>query len=312
MITVLGGGTATLNLIRGLRTFLNDPELCVVANTSDALWVSQSSMLRDLDAAMYLFCGILNPALGHGIKGDTYATHKYFSKIGRVEPFQIGDKERAVMIARAEMLGSGIGLTEVTEALSSRLGVAARILPMTDDEVAAYVDTACGRLHVLEYHSLAEECGEVTATGLEFREQPMATAEVRSAIEQSDAVIIGPADPLTTITPILSCEGVSESLRETFVIALSPFTGGSAPGKAASALLGAQGIEATSKGVYGLYAGVFDLFVQDARDPCWVEDTLRLETSLRTRAGSESLAWDLMAMIRRRDGRKKNYKEKRD
>lgn len=311
MITILGGGTATLNLIRGLRTLLNDTELCVVANTSDALWISQSSMLRDLDAAMYLFCGILNPAFGFGIKGDTYSTHRYFSKIGRSEAFQIGDKERAVMLARAEMLGSGLRLTEVTESLCCRLGVAARILPMTDREVAAYVDTGCGRLHVLEYRERAEECGEVTGNGLEFRDPPVATAEVRSAIEQSDAVIIGPGDPLTTITPILSCEGLRESLRNTFVIALSPFTGGSPPGKEACALLNARGIEATSKGICGLYEGIIDLFVQDARDPCWVEDALRLDTSLRTRAGSESLAWDLMAIIRRRAGQK-NYAEKRD
>ena len=42
------------------------------------------------------------------------------------------------------------------------------------------------------------------------------------AINNSDAVIIGPSNPITSISPILSLDGVKEALENTHVIAVSP------------------------------------------------------------------------------------------
>ena len=44
-------------------------------------------------------------------------------------------------------------------------------------------------------------------------------------INNSDAVIIGPSNPITSISPILSLDGVKEALKNTHVIAVSPIIG---------------------------------------------------------------------------------------
>ena len=48
--------------------------------------------------------------------------------------------------------------------------------------------------------------------------------EVVDAIKNSDAVIIGPSNPITSILPILSLDGVRDALKDTYVIAVSPIT----------------------------------------------------------------------------------------
>ncbi len=60
----------------------------------------------------------------------------------------------------------------------------------------------------------------------------------------------------------------------------------------------AIGEKPTSPGVFRLYRDVVDVFVQDLHDPDEIPGALRLETRLLHRQQAESLAWDIMAVIR--------------
>ncbi len=130
-------------------------------------------------------------------------------------------------------------------------------------------------------------------------EEPAATPEVLAAMDESDAVIIGPDNPVRSILPILDCAGIREALQDRFVIAVSPFRGDVPPLPTEAALMRAAGEEPTSAGAWSLYRDVADVFVQDIRDPEVVEGSLRLETRVWRDRNAESLAWDLMAVIRR-------------
>lgn len=296
MITFLSGGTGTPALIRGVRQILYDSEIAVVANTAEDLWISGGHCAPDIDTAVFLFAGILDTGRWWGIKGDTYATHNYLPKVAGGEPFPVGDRARAVQIARAALLNEGLTLTEAVERQCRSLNIGATVLPMTDGDAALFVDTGTERIPLLEYRMAADP-------GTEVRElvrpvPPAVTDRVRAAIEVSDAVVIGPANPAANILPILDCAGMRDLLRDAFVVAVSPFRGGAAPDQKDAALMYAVGEPPTSPAVARLYGDIVDVFVQDIHDPDDVPGSLRLETRLLHERQAESLAWDIMAVIR--------------
>ena len=86
------------------------------------------------------------------------------------------------------------------------------------------------------------------------------------AIKNSDAVIIGPSNPITSILPILSLEGVKEALKETYVVAVSPIIGSGAVSGPASKFMDALDIEVSSVGVAKLYENFLDNIVIDDKD----------------------------------------------
>lgn len=296
MITFLSGGAGTPALVRGVRQILYDSEIAVVANTAEDLRVSGGHCAPDIDTAVFLFAGILDTNRWWGIKGDTYATHNYLPKVAGGEPFPVGDRARAVQIARAALLREGKTLTGAVERQCRSLNIGATVLPMTDGDAALFVDTGTERIPLLEYRMAADPGTEVRE--LVGPEPPAVTDDVRAAIEESDAVVIGPANPAASILPILDCAGMRDLLREKFVVAVSPFSGGVAPDPKDAALMYAVGEPPTSPAVSRLYGDIVDVFVQDIHDPDDVPGSLRLETRLMHERQAESLAWDIMAVIR--------------
>ncbi|HOI14066.1 MAG TPA: 2-phospho-L-lactate transferase CofD family protein [Methanoculleus sp.] len=296
MITFLSGGAGAPALIRGVRQILYDSEIAVVANTAEDLWISGGHCAPDIDTAVFLFAGILDTGRWWGIKGDTYATHNYLPKVAGGEPFPVGDRARAVQIARAALLDEGLTLTEAVRAQCRSLKIGATVLPMTDGDAALFVDTGTERIPLLTYRMTADPGTEVRE--LVGRKPPAVTDGVRAAIEESDAVVIGPANPAASILPILDCAGMRDLLRDAFVVAVSPFRAGVAPDQKDAALMYAVGEPPTAPAVSRLYGDIVDVFVQDIHDPDDVAGSLRLETSLLHERQAESLAWDIMAVIR--------------
>jgi LPPG:FO 2-phospho-L-lactate transferase len=298
MITFLSGGTGTPKLIRGARRHLPDTGISVVVNTAEDLWISGGHLSPDIDTLLYLFSGILNTGTWWGIQGDTFRTHDELLRLGIDEYIGIGDQDRAIQIARGDLLNSGHTLTGATRILSGRLGIAAQVLPMTDQQVATLIRTGGRVIHYQEYwvkHRGSipiEEVIRYAPTG------PQATTEVLSAIEASDMVIIGPSNPVTSILPILECEGIVPALMDAFVIAVSPFIGDAPVSGPAGALMRARGLSPDSRSCEILYHDLIDLFVQDIRDPVDVPGSLKLDTLMTGEEQSASLAKVLLASTR--------------
>ena len=85
-------------------------------------------------------------------------------------------------------------------------------------------------------------------------------------LKSSDAVIIGPSNPVTSISPILSLEGVREALKDTYVVAVSPIIGSDSVSGPASKFMKALGIDVSSVGVASLYEDFLDTMVIDNKD----------------------------------------------
>jgi len=296
-ITFLSGGTGTPKLIAGARRHLPDRDLAVVVNTAEDMWVSGGHLSPDIDTVMYLFAGLLNTDTWWGIRGDSFVTHEYLASLGEAEVIALGDRDRAVNLARAAMLRRGLSLTAATALLCERMGIEAAVLPMTDTEVTSCIDTAEGLLHFQEYWVGRRGEVEIRKVVRRFDEPPVATPEVIGAIEGCDAVVIGPSNPITSIGPILECEGIREQLREQFVVAVSPFIGDAPVSGPAAALMEACGHAPTSRGTLALYKDFVDLFVQDIRDTDRIEEAAALDTLMVDEEKSAALARALIDRI---------------
>ncbi|HJJ34616.1 MULTISPECIES: 2-phospho-L-lactate transferase [Methanocorpusculum] len=304
MITVFSGGTGTPKLIRGLRQILRDHEITVVVNTAEDIRMSGLYVSPDIDTVQYLFSGLLNTDSWWGIRGDSFETFHAMEKLGYTELLPLGDRDRATNIARAEFLRQGMSLTKATEKIAKGYGISAKILPMSDQEVTSYVVCEDGTLmHYQEYWVKLR--GNVEITGVVRKtadSEPLKTTpEVLAAIEASDGVIIGPSNPVTSIGPILECEGVREALQNTFTVAVSPFIGNRPVSGPAAALMKAWGYESTSYGTWQVYKDVVDLFIQDIKDSAIeVPGAHRLDTMMTNEKKAESLAWDLLSYFPRK------------
>jgi|SRR5665647_1078334 LPPG:FO 2-phospho-L-lactate transferase len=294
MITFLSGGTGTPKLLRGMQKVVDRHEISVIVNTAEDIWISGNHISPDLDTVMYLFAGILNTDTWWGIRNDSCITYDEIIRLGVDEFIKIGDKDRAVHIARGEMLRKGMRLTNITRILCDRFGVREMVLPMTDSEVTTQVKTELGLIHFQEYWVRAKGKIGIDNVVRSFREPPVATEEALAVIEASDTIVIGPSNPITSISPILECEGIKHALKDKLVIAISPFIGNAPVSGPAGALMQAAGFEPSSRGTFNCYEGITDIFVQDIRDPVMVSNSVRFDTLMVDEEKSIALAQEIL------------------
>ena len=300
MIAFLSGGTGTPKLLRGIRLHRKDPDLAVVVNTAEDIWISGNHLSPDVDAVIYLFAGILDTHTWWGIRGDTFATHEAILALGGDEFIRIGDRDRAGHILRGEALRRGERLTAATASLCRMMGVAAKVLPMTDTAVTTMVDTGAQLIHFQEYW--VRHKGKVPTREIirSYRKEPRATPEVLDALRNAEGVVIGPSNPVTSVGPILECRGVREALAEQYVVAVSPFIGDRPVSGPAAQLMEASGREPTSAGTAALYGDLVDCFIQDIRDPVQVEGAVRADTLMVDEKASGALAAEVLRILERR------------
>ena len=290
MITFLSGGTGTPKLLRGAQKVMDRHEISVVVNTGEDIWISGNHISPDLDTVMYLFAGVLNTDTWWGLRGDTFITNEETKRLGRDEFIAIGDRDRAVHIARGEMLRTGMRLTNATRQLCDRFGVRENVLPMADTAVTTQIRTELGLLHFQDFWIRAKGQLKIQEIVRSFDDPPVATEEALAAIDASDVVVIGPSNPITSISPILECEGIRSAIREKTVIAISPFIGHAPVSGPAGVLMVAAGFDPTSAGTFACYRDVVDIFVQDIRDPVDVDRSVRLDTLMTDEEKSVALA----------------------
>lgn len=296
-VTFLSGGTGTPKLIRGFRNHIKDCDISVIVNTAEDMWIYGSHLSPDIDTVMYLFAGLLDTDTWWGIKGDTTITNDFLKDLGEDVYLTLGDRDRAVNIARAGMLESGMTLTQSTKELCRRMDITANILPMTDSEYTTFIRTGGKLIHFQEYWVKHRGNLDIDEIIRNSDEMISGTKESVSAIDNSDLVVIGPSNPVTSISPILECSGIKEALKSAFVISVSPFIGSEPVSGPAKALMEAWGMTADSAGTLSLYSEFTDLFIQDIRDPLKLESGIRADTLMTDEAVSSGLAGEILSLV---------------
>ena len=303
-VTALAGGVGGAKLLVGLQRRLGS-DLTAVVNTGDDAVIYGVHVSPDLDICTYWLAGIADTRKGWGIEGDTFSVIEGMRALGLDAWFNLGDRDFATCLHRTARLASGATLSEVTDELTERLGVRARILPMSDDEVRSKIVTTDGRtLDFQEYfvkERTAPEVAEVVISGLQGA---VPGPEVLDSIAGADVIVLCPSNPFVSIGPILGLGGVRDALRaHPKVIAISPIIKGAALKGPADRMLRSLGAEASASGVARLYEDFVALFVVDASDGdqvARIESTGLRATSLDTimgdHAASERLAAELLEL----------------
>ena len=269
-VVCLAGGVGGAKLAHGLQAHLGD-RLTVVVNTADDLERHGLLVMPDHDTVMYTLAGLDNRAWGWGLEGETFAAAEMLERYGEETWFRLGDRDLATHIVRTARLRDGERLTDVCRALQRSLGVAAAILPMTDDEVRTEVRTDDGWLEFQDYFVARHQEPEVRDVRFQGIGSATATREVRTAIGHADVVVLAPSNPIVSIGPILKLHGIRPAIAEARlagarVVAVSGIVGGKALKGPADRMLASLGHESSALGVARLYADLATDFVLDTVD----------------------------------------------
>lgn len=260
---VLSGGTGTPKLLQGLKELT---DFWVVVNTAEDVWISGNKICPDIDSVLYALAEVIDENKWWGVRGDTFVTHERLKVLGMDEGMRVGDIDRATHILRSEILRRGGSLVEATRALTRAFGIKQEIFPMCEEEVATTIVTDEGEMHFQDFW--VRRRGEPEVLDIYFKgiERAKIPEEVRRKLEKEDEVLIGPSNPITSITPILSVEDFREILKDKKVIAVSPIVGGKAVSGPAGKFMKAKGYEVSVRGVAEVYSDILDLLVVDEAD----------------------------------------------
>jgi len=262
MISILSGGTGTPKLIQGIIKIIDPEDINVIVNTVENTYISGNYIAPDIDTVMYTLAGMINEETWYGIHDDTFITHETLKKIGYNEILRIGDKDRAFKIQKT-LLMDKYPLSKVVDIQRKNLGIKSKIIPMSDEQSNIKIITDKGEMSFHKF--LVEEKGNPEVEDIIYNEVEPSTNLIRT-IESSDMVIIGPSNPITSIGPIISMEGVKEVLKKVYVVAVSPIIGKNPVSGPAAKFMNAKGFEVSCTGIANIYQEFMDRFIIDTED----------------------------------------------
>jgi LPPG:FO 2-phospho-L-lactate transferase len=308
LITVLTGGTGGAKFIDGLRQIVVPDELTIIVNTGDDLLWWGLYISPDIDSIMYMLAGKLSQERGWGVKGDTFYCLQAMGNLGQPIWFHTGDRDVATHILRSKLLSDGKTLSEVTAEIAGRLGIRTPILPMTNSRVETRVGTPIGELSFEEYFVQRWYQDPVESVRYAGASDAEPAPGVVEAIRASEAVILAPSNPVSSIAPILAVPGIREALLESRarIVAVSPIVAGAAVSGPAGILMQAQGFPVSIAGVAQYYHDFLDILVADTQDGAMADELQKsgtrvhcTPTIMRTQENRIALAQEVLGLALR-------------
>jgi LPPG:FO 2-phospho-L-lactate transferase len=272
MITVLSGGTGTPKLLQGITRLIDPLNITIIVNTLENSYFSGVYVTADIDTVMYTLAGIINDRTWYGIVDDTFITHETLNLIGCEEILKIGDQDRAIKIQKTLLLENN-PLSKAVDIQRKNLGIKSRIIPMSDQKSHININTNVGDLDFHQF--LIELRCEPEVLSVDYNQVEPAPGVIES-IENSDMVIIGPSNPVTSIGPIISTKNVRNVLKKSYVVGVSPIIGDKPVSGPAGKFMHALGYEVSSCGVANMYHNFLDKFFIDLDDIVHEEEIEKL------------------------------------
>ncbi len=299
MIVVLAGGVGAARFLQGVTQVVPQQELTVIVNTGDDRDFYGLHVSPDIDIVMYTLAGIVDESHGWGIRDDTHYTMQQLTSYGNEDWFLLGDRDLATHIHRTNLLRQGKTLSEVTDNLRAHLGLALRVLPMSDQSVTTHIQTPAGLLHFQEYMVKRRTADAVQGVVFVGASEARPAPGVLDAIKEAEAILIAPSNPIVSIGTLLAVPGIHDALHETqgMVVAVSPIIGGAPIKGPADKLMSGLGMDVSAVGVARCYRDFLDVMVideQDAQLSAAIEDlgipTLVTNTIMRDDTSKAALA----------------------
>ncbi|MFL6390871.1 MAG: 2-phospho-L-lactate transferase [Nitrososphaeraceae archaeon] len=266
MITVLAGGTGSVKLVRGLA--LQTTDLKVVSNVGDNIWLHGLYVCPDIDTIIYGLADMLDKRQGWGVKNDSFGFLRQMEMLGEEMWFKIGDRDLATHLLRTNMLKNGKNLSEITDWMRSRYAIAPKIIPATDNPMETKVVTDRGEMHIQEFW--VKYGGEPNVLNIVYSGADRSRVNPRAidALKRSKIIVIAPANPITSIGPILAIKGIRKELitQKKKIIAVSPMIGNEAVSGPAAKYMRTMDLQNSPIGVAKYYSDFVSKLIISASD----------------------------------------------
>jgi len=270
LVVALSGGIGGAKLALGLARIMPAADLLVVANTADDFEHLGLAISPDLDTLMYTLAGLDDTQRGWGRRDETWTFMAALAALGGETWFRLGDGDLAVHVERTRRLAAGESLSAITTDFCRRLGLATRIVPMSDDRVRTRLHTNEGWLDFQDYF-VRRRC-EPRVSGIEYDGAAHALPQPQVLAALADprlrAVVICPSNPFVSIEPMLTVRGLRDAIASCRapVVAVSPIIGGRAVKGPTAKIMAELGLPVSAMAVAQRYAGLIDGYVVDHAD----------------------------------------------
>jgi LPPG:FO 2-phospho-L-lactate transferase len=280
LITVLAGGTGSVKLVRGLASLTKD--LVVISNVGDNIWLHGLYVCPDIDTVIYGLADMLDTRQGWGVKNDSFGFLSQMELLGEQMWFKMGDRDLATHLVRTNMLKNGKNLSEITDWMRSKYGLAPKIIPATDNQMETKIITDRGEMHIQEFW--VKFRGEPNVLNIVYSgaDRSRVNPKAIDALKRSKIVVIAPANPITSIGPILAIKGIRKELivQKKKIIAVSPMIGNEAISGPAAKYLKALNLQNSPIGVAQYYSDFVSKFIISTSDSRLSTDVNRLGIKL--------------------------------
>ncbi|MGA9275759.1 2-phospho-L-lactate transferase [Ilumatobacter sp.] len=282
-IAVISGGVGAARMLRGLAAAVDPDRITALVNTGDDTVLHGLSISPDLDTIVYTLADAIDPERGWGLVDETWRAMGALDRYAAIRPpdsqaapqwFNLGDQDLATHFYRTARLQEGATLTEVTDEIRQAWGVPIRMLPMSDRRRSTIVTVtadpdAGGEPRDVSFQDYFVRLRHgVPVSAVRFDGDAELTPSARASILDAETIVIAPSNPVVSIGPLRSLDGVDEMLtqRRDDVVAVSPIIGGAALKGPADRMLVELGHEASVVGVARLYAEIASVLVIDPVD----------------------------------------------
>lgn len=266
LITILAGGTGSVKLVRGLGSVTKD--FAVVCNVGDNIWLHGLYICPDIDTIVYGLANMLDIERGWGVRHDSFEFLRHLELLGEESWFRIGDRDLATHLVRTKMLKDGKSLFDITQWICNKFGVNTKVIPVTENHMETRVVTENGDMHLQEFWVKHNACMEVNDIVYSGANRARPALQALDAIKSSSMVIIAPANPVSSIAPMLAIKGIRDTLTKVKnkCVAISPIIGNKPISGPAAKYMQALGIEVSPYGVAKYYSDVISRFIIHSSD----------------------------------------------
>lgn len=265
-----------MKLVRGLSSIENS--IAVILNVGDNVWKYGLYICPDIDTIFYGLSGLLDSSRGWGIRSDTFNFLEQTGELGLENWFRIGDRDLATHVVRTELIRQGMTLTQVTEYFRSIYKLKAILIPISNDSIETRIVTSRGEMNIQEFWVRYKATPKVVRIVYKGAKNSRMTNKAIRLIRNSERIIIAPANPISSIGPMLAIPEVKNELAKVKkkVIAISPVQGKQAFSGPATKYMKALKLDTSTMGIAKYYSGIIGSIVISKEDRSYESKLMKL------------------------------------
>lgn len=212
-MVVVGGGTGTHTVLRGLRRYADSVDITAVVSMSDS--GGSTGRLRD-EFGQLPVGDVRNALTALAADGDEYdqLLRKLFMyRFDRGEGLYGHNFGNLLLTALTDILGSEV---KAIEAVSRILRVSGRVIPVTTDNVNLVAEYEDGSVVMGEHDidTLIPKPSHLRIAKLYLTPEATLNPNAQEALLKADLIVLGPGDLYTSILSNCIVNGFGETLKE--------------------------------------------------------------------------------------------------